>query len=145
MTISLRGHHLLCILTYAGNGYSPGFIENYNKIISRIQNEDILIVEGPDDICAPLLGEDDPHCLGKSVIIRDSHALEAVGALMGRPVEVGHTLRLDETYLKQARWAFNRRIVRAACVGCEWEQLCTRIAADDYASTFLKLSNGKNE
>ncbi len=144
MTISLRGHHLLCMLTYAGNGYTPGFIENYNTIIPRIQNEDILIVAGPDDVCAPLLGEDNPHCLGESVIIRDSYALESVGTLMGRSVEVGHRLRLDSAYFRQARWAFSRGIVRAACVGCEWEQLCTRIAADDYSSTFLKVSEGKN-
>ncbi|KAA1195438.1 DUF1284 domain-containing protein [Photorhabdus heterorhabditis] len=144
MTISLRGHHLLCILTYAGNGYSPSFIENYNKIIPRIRDEDILIVAGPDDICMPLLGEDAPHCLGESVIIRDSHALEAVSTLMGWPVEIGHILRLDSAYFRQARWAFRRGIVRAACVGCEWEQLCTRIAVDDYASTFLKGSDGKN-
>ena len=26
MTIRLRAHHLLCLLTYAGKGYSPAFI-----------------------------------------------------------------------------------------------------------------------
>lgn len=145
MTISLRGHHLLCILTYAGNGYSPDFVENYNRIIPRIRDEDILIVAGPDDICIPLLGEDKPHCFGESVIVRDGRALEAIGSLMGRSIEVGHTLRLDETYLERTRWAFNRGIIRAACVGCEWEPLCTRIAADDYSSTFLKRNSGKSE
>ncbi|KMW73917.1 2Fe-2S ferredoxin [Photorhabdus luminescens subsp. luminescens] len=145
MTIFLRGHHLLCILTYAGNGYSPDFVENYNRIIPRIRDEDILIVAGPDDICIPLLGEGKPHCFGESVIVRDRRALEAVSALMGRPIEIGHTLRLDETYFKQARWAFNRGIIRSACVGCEWELLCTRIAEDDYSSTFLKRNSGKGE
>ncbi|MCW7760883.1 DUF1284 domain-containing protein [Photorhabdus luminescens] len=135
----------MCILTYAGNGYSPDFIENYNRIIPRIRDEDILIVAGPDDICIPLLGEDKPHCFGESVIVRDRRALEAVSVLMGRPIEIGHTLRLDETYFKQARWAFNRGIIRSACVGCEWELLCTRIAEDDYSSTFLKRNSGKGE
>ncbi|WP_254921245.1 DUF1284 domain-containing protein [Photorhabdus luminescens] len=135
----------MCILTYAGNGYSPDFVENYNRIIPRIRDEDILIVAGPDDICIPLLGEGKPHCFGESVIVRDRRALEAVSALMGRPIEIGHTLRLDETYFKQARWAFNRGIIRAACVGCEWELLCTRIAEDDYSSTFLKRNSGKSE
>ncbi|WP_244161535.1 MULTISPECIES: DUF1284 domain-containing protein [Photorhabdus] len=135
----------MCILTYAGNGYSPDFVENYNRIIPRIRDEDILIVAGPDDICIPLLGEGKPHCFGESVIVRDRRALEAVSALMGRPIEIGHTLRLDETYFKQARWAFNRGIIRSACVGCEWELLCTRIAEDDYSSTFLKRNSGKGE
>ena len=50
MTIRLRPHHLLCLLTYSGKGYSAAFTANYDVIAGQIsQGEDILIVEGPDD------------------------------------------------------------------------------------------------
>ncbi len=56
MTVRLRGHHLLCMLTFVGKGYSPAFVENYDRIAGRLsEGEDILLVDGPDDICAPLL------------------------------------------------------------------------------------------
>ncbi|OWU61413.1 2Fe-2S ferredoxin, partial [Staphylococcus aureus] len=36
MTIRLRGHHLLCMLTYVGKGYSPAFVENYDAMAGRL-------------------------------------------------------------------------------------------------------------
>ena len=50
MTVRLRPHHLLCLLTYVGKGYSPAFTANYDAIAMRIeQGEELLIVSGPDD------------------------------------------------------------------------------------------------
>ncbi|RUZ88238.1 DUF1284 domain-containing protein, partial [Mesorhizobium sp. M7A.F.Ca.US.006.01.2.1] len=67
MTIKLRAHHLLCPLTYVGKGYSPAFTANYDRVAERLsRGEDILLVSGPDDVCAPLLDEPEPHCLNES-------------------------------------------------------------------------------
>ncbi|WP_439343967.1 DUF1284 domain-containing protein [Vacuolonema iberomarrocanum] len=72
MTIRVRPHHLLCLLTYSGKGYSPAFIANYDAIAARLsKGEDIVIVCGPDDICAPLLSDSEPHCWSASVTERD--------------------------------------------------------------------------
>ena len=55
MTVRLRGHHLLCLLAYKGEGYSPAFIANLDRIAARLTaGEDAVLVDGPDDICAPL-------------------------------------------------------------------------------------------
>ena len=70
--VRLRPHHLLCILTFAGEGYSPSFVANFAAIAARIgAGETIELVAGPDDICAPLEGTDDTHCHGASVTGRD--------------------------------------------------------------------------
>ena len=80
MTIRLRAHHLLCLLTYVGKGYSPAFTANYDAIAERLsRGEDILLVSGPDDICAPLLDEPEPHCLNEGVIERDRLAARDEG------------------------------------------------------------------
>ncbi len=43
MTIKIRPHHLLCLLTYAGEGYNDAFIDNFNKIVHRLKlGEDVL-------------------------------------------------------------------------------------------------------
>ena len=100
MTVRLRSHHLLCLLTYVGKGYSAAFIANYDVIAKRLgRGEDILIVSGPDDICQPLLGEAEPHCLGESAAGRDELAARDVGKLLARPIRAGVRLNLDAATL----------------------------------------------
>lgn len=54
--INMRGHHLLCVLTFEGAGYSQRFTRNLAAIVERLSaGEEILIVAGPDDICAPVV------------------------------------------------------------------------------------------
>jgi len=133
VTIRLRAHHLLCMLTYVGKGYTPAFTANYDVIAKRLGGgEDILIVAGPDDVCAPLLAEANPHCHRASVIERDAHAARDVGELIGRPVAPGTTLTLDAPLLTRMREGFAAGTTRAACKSCEWFKLCSHVAAGGY-------------
>ncbi|MET2827920.1 DUF1284 domain-containing protein [Mesorhizobium shangrilense] len=136
MTIRLRPHHLLCLLTYVGKGYSPAFTANYDVIAGRLsRGEDILIVSGPDDICAPLLGEPEPHCWGESVVERDRLAARDVGDLLARPIKPGIRIDLDAQTLARMREAFSAGLTRNACQGCEWAGLCSQVAASSYPDT----------
>lgn len=138
MTIRLRPHHLLCLLTYVGKGYSAAFTANYDAIAARIgDGEDLLIVAGPDDICAPLLNEADPHCHRDSVIERDRLALRDLADLPEAPPRLGESVVLDQALLRQMREAFTTGRTRAACVGCEWHGLCTSISAREYAGAVI--------
>ncbi|WP_404402393.1 DUF1284 domain-containing protein [Pelagibacterium halotolerans] len=138
MTIRLRPHHLLCILTYVGKGYSPAFTANYDRIAERIGGgEDIEIVAGPDDICTPLMDETEPHCLRESVIERDARATEEVGTLLGTRIAEGATLTLPPKTLRNLRWAFAQGQTRAACAGCNWAELCDGIAENGFRGARL--------
>jgi hypothetical protein len=141
MTVRLRPHHLLCLLTYAGKGYSAAFTANYDAIVGRIGGgEDIVIVAGPDDICAPLLDGAEPHCHKESVRERDRLAARDVGALLTRPIEIGQPFALESALLRQMREAFAVGRTRNACTGCEWHDLCTSIAASGYEGAALSRS-----
>lgn len=122
------------MLTFIGEGYTPAFTENYRGIAIRLSaGEDILLVSGPDDICAPLMaGEGSPHCLGSSVCGRDGESLDAVGRLIGRPLGPGSIIDCDPALLTRLRQAFASGAIRKACGGCEWESLCSRIAGAGY-------------
>ncbi|MEO5804922.1 DUF1284 domain-containing protein [Devosia sp.] len=134
MTISLRPHHLLCLLTYVGKGYSLAFTANYDVIAGRLNaGEDIVIVDGPDDVCQPLLDDADPHCHNESVIERDMLAARDLAELLERPIAVGQQFLLDAGTLARQRVAFAQGQVRKACSRCEWASLCTEIAAAGYA------------
>ncbi|TIS54398.1 MAG: DUF1284 domain-containing protein [Mesorhizobium sp.] len=141
MTIRLRSHHLLCLLTYVGKGYSPAFTANYDVIAERLgRGEDILIVSGPDDICAPLLDELELHCLRESAAERDRLAARDVGDLLARPIRAGTSLTLDKAILTEMRRAFSTGQTRNACQGCEWSGLCSAVAAGGYQETRVQRS-----
>ncbi len=136
MTVQLRAHHLLCLLTYVGKGYTPAFTANYDVIAGRLsQGEAIVLVDGPDDICAALLGEKRPHCHEDSVGIRDRKALDDLETLLARPVRVGLVFEMDPPTLKQMRQAFAKGEVRQACSRCEWSTFCTAVAAGGFEQT----------
>ena len=133
MTVRLRAHHLLCLLTYVGKGYSPAFSANYDKVVKQLhEGAAVVIVSGPDDVCAPLLNETEPHCRGEGAAERDRLAARDVGALLGRPILDGDRLVLDVPSLAGMRKAFSFGQTRQACSGCEWSGLCSTVAASGF-------------
>ena len=53
--IGIRGHTLLCLQGFRGEGYSPEFIENMSKIHRRLTHhpeQPVLILDSPDSICS---------------------------------------------------------------------------------------------
>lgn len=133
MTLRLRAHHLLCMLTWVGKGYTPGFTVNYDRIALRIaRGEPIQLVEGPDDICAPLLAEENPHCHRHGVTERDSHAARAIGRLLGRTLSPGDIVMPDARLFALLRTSFADGGIRQACHGCEWSSLCTGVARNGF-------------
>ncbi len=122
------------MLTYVGKGYSPAFTANYDEIAGRLASgEDILLVAGPDDVCAPLLGTNGCHCFNESVTARDAKALQAVSALLGQSLAPGSHIRLDAPMLATMRGAFATGQTREACRDCEWFALCSSVAEGGYA------------
>lgn len=139
MTIRLRPHHLLCMLTYIGKGYGAAFTDNYDAIVRRLgAGERVAVVAGPDDVCAPLLSDCGAHCHRASVLERDRRAAADVGTLLGLTVAEGTGLRVDAALLARLRTAFRSGGIRGACVGCEWFELCTGVAGDDYRGARLR-------
>lgn len=138
MTVRVRPHHLLCLLTYAGKGYSAAFTANFDGIAARLaQGEDVLIVEGPDDICAPLRDDAEAHCWRDGVRERDRLAARDLAKFLESPIQAGSRLTLAPASLRDMRRAFAAGRSRAACLGCEWSDLCTAIAASDYGGTVI--------
>lgn len=139
MTIRLRPHHLLCMLTYVGKGYTPGFVANYDRLARRIAHgEPILVVAGPDDVCAPLLGPDGPpniHCHDPSITERDRRAARAVRDLLRIAIAPGTHILPDAALIARLRRAFTAGTIRAACAACAWAPLCDRVAERGYPDT----------
>ncbi|MDP9838801.1 hypothetical protein J2T09_003573 [Neorhizobium huautlense] len=128
------------MLTYVGKGYTPDFVANYDRIARRLSDgEDVLVVDGPDDVCAALLCESDPHCFRDSVRLRDAQAAADVGDLLDLTISVGTRIELHPPLLARMRKAFTGGSLRKACGGCEWSDLCSGIAADGYGEVRVRV------
>lgn len=149
MTIRLRPHHLLCMLTYVGKGYTPAFVANYDRLARRIAHgEPILVVAGPDDVCAPLLGPDGPpsiHCHDPSITERDRRAARAVRELLRTAIATGAHIQPDAALIARLRRAFAAGTIRAACAACSWAPLCDRVAGQGYPGTRIPARHAATE
>lgn len=133
MTILIRPHHFLCMLTFLGKGYSAAFVKNYARIVERLNSgEDIRIVDGPDDICKPMLHEAGHHCHNGSVKARDGIASRRIHDLLGLNLKTGQHLKLTGAQVETLRKAYENGAFRVACDGCQWQEMCTSIAASNY-------------
>ncbi len=138
LTVRLRAHHLLCMLTFVGEGYTPAFTANYRRIAERLSaGEEIEIVSGPDDICAPLMSQCSAHCLLPGPKARDEAAAEAVAKFLGVRIEQGARLIPDKALLKRLRRGFAADLTRKACEDCEWSELCSTVARDRFRNTLV--------
>ncbi len=141
MAVPLRAHHLLCMLSYSGRGYSAAFVHGFNGLVQRLgAGEAIELVIGPDAICAPLSGDDCAHCHGSSVTERDRRAAAALAPWFDQALVPGARLTLSTQRLAPLRAAFAQGRIRSACAGCPWETLCTDIARDGFAGTLLHMA-----
>lgn len=119
--LHLRPHHLLCLQTFVGRGYSEEFVEHMTFVKRQLAADPltpITLVSGADDPCAHC-----PNCVGGQCtsekpalfdrLVEKKLAVlpccrEPVPVLEGLPNE----LRITENLLA------------ACCPGCEWKDLC---------------------
>jgi hypothetical protein len=114
VTVRIRPHHLLCLLTFAGEFFF-----------------------GPDDICAPLLGDPECHCREGTVLERDRRAADALSSLLKQPIRENASIQLNAETLNRMRKAFAAGEIRQACNGCQWAPLCDKIADRGFHQTRL--------
>jgi hypothetical protein len=121
--LRLRGHHLVCLQFYRGEGYSDAYVENLTRIVERAATERVVIVDGADDVCAACPG------LSAQGVCEDAGE-ELVGGLDGLALAVlgaepGDALTLPEAreQLEADAFAVGRWRARA-CAGCSWEYVC---------------------
>jgi hypothetical protein len=125
MSPRLRGHHLVCLQFYRGQGYSDEFVANLDGVQKAAAETPALIVSGPDDVCAacPGLGADGT-CrhpdTGEAEALRiDALALQVLDAAIGETISLGQAHdRLASDAEACERWRAE------SCASCPWEHAC---------------------
>ena len=140
MPVRLRGHHFLCMLTFRGLGYSTEFTANMASKIARIKaGAPVILIEGPDDICAGMtkacINSTGHDCSIADILAMDVTARNAVETVLKRDLKI--SAKVTQTELSHLRAAFANGTIREACAGCSWFELCNQIADEQFSGTHL--------
>ena len=126
--VRLRGHHLICLQFFRGEGYSEDYVANLHALLDRLAVERAETVGVADDVCAtcPELGADG---LCASEAAGGEEEIRRIDALAFELLELasGDRIMLAETRERLAADAIGVGRWRAeACEGCAWESVCER-------------------
>ncbi len=118
--INFRPHHFICVLGYQGKGYSGGFVENMDKVVTNglhgVGGDDTLIevVMTADVICAPC-----PHKRGEGCVKQAK-----IDALDERHAERLNLKSGEVLSWKAAKARIKTHVAKddlnRLCAGCEW-------------------------
>ncbi|MEI7815271.1 MAG: DUF1284 domain-containing protein [Coriobacteriia bacterium] len=125
MSPRLRGHHLICLQFYRGQGYSDSFVTNLDRVQKSAAETPAVIVSGGDDVCAacPGLGGDgnchDPNTGEAEALRLDALALQLLDAAIGETLSLSQArARLAADAAACDRWRTE------SCGSCLWESVC---------------------
>lgn len=121
--LRFRGHHLICLNFFSGEGYDTSFVENLKAVLRRAENEEIEVSDGADDICGGCPYLKDYKCKydeGADEEIREMDEM----ALRLLEIEQGTKIRAQEIKEKIPgifpRWFANW------CYECDWLKVCEK-------------------
>ena len=119
----LRGHHLICLHFYDGEGYDEPFIRNLEEVLEEIGREGVAVADGPDDVCGPCPHRQEELCTFSRTADReiremDARALALLGVAPGK--KVGWTWLRDTVSTIFPEWHATH------CHMCTWRQSCEK-------------------
>ena len=118
---ALRGHHLVCLHFFRGEGYDEEFVENLRTVLKTAETERIEVRHGTDDICARCRYLDHARCQYSEA------AEEGIGEMDRKALDL---LKLSQGM--KVKWAeIGEKIPeifpvwhRAYCITCSWKWAC---------------------
>ena len=118
MKARLRGHHLICLNFFRGEGYSEEFIDN---IYATLKKEEIIVLKGPDDVCSKCPHLKDGKCASNEytdemILVQDREALRLLGFGPGMVVDWKAIASRLPGILDEWKTRF--------CVRCGYKKVC---------------------
>lgn len=114
----IRAHHGMCLSFFQGKGYSGEFVENMSRMKAILaENPEIILMDGPDDICAACPNRLTETCAEKASRY-DREVLRRCG------LSVGERLPYREFSRKVIETILRPGVRAEICGDCQWSSLC---------------------
>jgi len=123
-SIKLRGHHLICLHFFRGEGYNPEFADNLREILKNIEaGAEIEVCSEPDDVCKMCPYIKDTMCFYKKdaepeIREMDRTALNLLRLKTGSIINWQHVKSLIPEILPE--WS------KQYCHDCDWREVCEK-------------------
>ncbi len=122
--LKFRGHHLVCLHFFKGEGYSREFVHNLQELVGRAEKgEPIEVVAGPDDVCRACPHLRKERCWHKNDAEAEIKKLDYL-ALRYLGASVGEKVTWEE--IKKKVGSAPEKWFAAFCAGCDWALVCSR-------------------
>ncbi len=121
--IRLRGHHLICLHFFSGEGYDTDFIANLMDVLKRCEGEEIEVVEEADDICLKCPYLQNSQCFytkdaEEEIKRMDKEALKLL--------EVSTTEKIKWHEIKIKLPQIFKMWFEQFCIDCNWLRVCRK-------------------
>lgn len=119
----LRGHHLICLHFFHGEGYDETFVRNLKEILKKVKQKNLLVADGVDDVCRFCPHLRNNRCEYKEGADEKVREMDDV-ALRLLSTKKDEKLRWDEIRERIPKifsfWHTNY------CYGCDWLMTCKK-------------------
>jgi hypothetical protein len=123
MPRKLRGHHLICLHFYDGEGYDEPFIENLEAVLEEIERAGVRVAEGADDVCSPCPNRTENRCTYSRTADREIREMDTRAlALLG--LEAGGRKKWQT--LQEKVVAIFPAWYKTYCFACSWRPVCEK-------------------
>ena len=132
--LHLRPHHLLCLQTFTGRGYSEEFVRHMTLVkrqLTRDPRTAIELVSGVDDLCAHCPNNADGQCTSDNPALFDSKVsrkLYSSGIISPDAASKDHPGKRPVLPGIPDALEISSSVLEECCPGCEWKELCLSIA-----------------
>ncbi len=119
----IRPHHLLCVGSFQGKGYSPEFTAHMTAVIAMLQEQTaVTLICACDAICEACPNRCGEHCDAEEKVQRyDRAVLQYCGLQENESLPWG----MLQSIAKQHAVPHLQEI----CAGCHWYAICAKAAA----------------
>lgn len=145
-SIHLRPHHLLCLQTFVGHGYSPEFTAHMTRVKNQLTADPhtpITLVTGPDDLCGHCPNCVDGSCtspkpalfdqlVAQKLHLKEEHLTEnsTLGHSFTAIDSPTNTAAIDSPIIINGiprSLRMTKKLLATCCPDCEWKELCIEV------------------
>ena len=135
--LRLRPHHLLCLQTFTGHGYSEEFVRHMTLVKRQLTREPqtaIELVNSVDDLCAHCPNNMNGRCTSENpalfdaLVLRKLYSAGIAGIISPEAGSNDHPGNLPVLQGIPGGLKISSSVLGECCPGCEWKELCLSIA-----------------
>ncbi len=120
---TLRGHHLICLHFFSGEGYDAAFVENLRNVIAVAEEGIVQVHDGADAVCKNCPSLQFNRCMHSAQAEDDVLALDRL-ALRLLGLSPGRLVRWRD--LRNVLPSIFRAWYGSSCNGCGWKWACEK-------------------